>query len=122
MTEWKPITLSELYDEIQKTEMDLNGEQWNFWQLIKTAPSKWSEIHYGVEGGGFWVVAICGTKVIWYNDIEDGFNISDYITYGQIDGYICNQDGLSNAVTRLFDLVKFGGGVVGQAGPPQNLQ
>jgi len=43
MTEWKPITLSELYDQIQKTETDLKGELWNFWQLIKTDPRKWTE-------------------------------------------------------------------------------
>jgi hypothetical protein len=35
MPEWKPISLSELYDQIQKTETDLNGDLWNFWQLIK---------------------------------------------------------------------------------------
>lgn len=121
MTEWKPISLSELYDQIQKTETDLNGELCNFWQLIKTEPIKWIEKDYGDVGGGFWVVAICGTKVIWYNDIEYGFNISDYNIYGQIEGYYCNQDELSWVVTRLFDLVKFGGEVIGQAGPSENL-
>lgn len=39
MIEWKPISLKELYDQIQKTESDLNGELWNFWQLIKTEPT-----------------------------------------------------------------------------------
>jgi hypothetical protein len=121
MTEWEPISLSELYDEIQKTEADMNGELWNFWQLIKTDPAKWAENKFGELGNGFWVVAICGTKIIWYNDIEDGFNISDYKTHGQIEGYYCNQDELSTAVVRLFDLIKFGGDIIGQAGPPQNL-
>ena len=35
-------------------------------------PAKWKEPNFGDEGGGFWIVAICGTKVIWNNDIEDG--------------------------------------------------
>ena len=122
MEEWKPISLNELYDQIFKSEVDLNGELWNFWQLIKINPAKWSEKEYGDEGGGFWVVAICGTKVIWYNDIEEGFNISDYTTYGQIESYYCNQDELSWAVTRLFDLIKFGGEKIEQAGPPQNMK
>lgn len=121
MKEWKPISESELYDKIQNTETNLNGELWNFWQLIRINPEKWKEKKYGDEGGGFWVVAICGRKVIWYNDIEEGFNISDYKTYGEIDGYFCNQDVLSFSVTRLFDLVKFGGNIIGQSSPPQNL-
>lgn len=116
---WIPIALTDLYDQIQKTETDLNGELWNFWQLIKIEPNKWEEKTYGNEGNGFWVVAICGQKVIWYNDIEDGFNISDYKNYGQIDGYYCNQDELSRSIIRLFDLIKFGGQIIGQAGPPK---
>ena len=54
----------------------MKGGLWNFWQLIKMDPTKWIEKDYGDEGGGFWVVAICRTKVIWYNNIEDSFNIS----------------------------------------------
>ncbi len=121
MIEWKPISESELYDQIQKSETNLCGEHWNFWQLIQIYPEKWIETAFGDDGGGFWVVAICGKKVIWYNDIEYGFNISDYKTYGKIEGYYCNQDSLSQSVTRLFDLVKFGGNIIGQAGPPQEI-
>ena len=25
--------------------------------------------------GGFWVVAIVGRNVIWYNDVEEGFDL-----------------------------------------------
>lgn len=121
MQKWKPITEVELYDEIQRTETKLRGDLWNFWQLIKIDPEKWTEPTYGIEGGGFWVVGICGKKVIWFNDIEEGFNISNYKKYGQIEGYYCNQDQLDLAVTRLFDLIKFGSSVIGQAGSPQNL-
>lgn len=118
---WEPISEIELYDQIYKTEMDLNGDLWNFWQLIQIEPAKWQEPDYGDVGGGFWVVAICGKKVIWYNDIEDGFNISDYKVHGQIAGYYCNKDELNIAVLRLFDLVKFGGEIIGQAGHPKSV-
>ena len=118
---WTPITLKELNDQIIKSETALEVEVLNFWQLIKTKPSKWNEPTFGIEGNGFWVVAICGQKVIYYNDIEDGFNISNYFIYGQIDEYYCNQDDLSRVVGRMFDLVKFGGQIIGQLGPPTNL-
>lgn len=84
---WTPIKITELYDEILKGEKELQGELFNFWELIKIYPEKWEEKEYGSEGGGFWVVAICGRRVIWYNDIEGGFNISNYSQYGIIDEY-----------------------------------
>jgi len=119
MAEWKSISLRGLYDKILTIENDLRGsELLSFWQLIKIDPEKWTEKEFGNEGGGFWVVAICGKKIIWYNDIEDGFNISDYKIYGQIEGYYCNQEELSWAVTRLFDSVKFGGKIFGQCSLP----
>jgi len=119
---WTPITEVELLDEIQRTETNLNGDLWNFWQLIRISPEKWTQSEYGNEGGGFWVVGIFGKRVIWYNDIEEGFNISDYKKYGKIDCYYCNQDQLDWAVTKLFDLIKFGGDIIGRLGPPQSLK
>ena len=121
MKEWEPISLSELFDEIQKTEKDLDGELKNFWDLIKIDPIKWEEKEYGEMGGGFWVVAICGNKVIWFNDIEEGFNISNYKIFGEIDGYWCNQDDLIWSLTKLFDLLKFGREIVGIRGPAESM-
>ena len=122
MNIWKPITEKELYSEIWKTESELEEKYLNFWNLINISPEKWSESTFGNEGGGFWVVAICGRKIIWYNDIEEGFNISDYTEYGKINGYYCNQDELNVAVMRLFELITFGGKLSGQAGPPINMK
>jgi hypothetical protein len=122
MEQWEPISLNELYSEILKTEKDLNGELKNFWNLIKIVPVKWKEDEYGMLGGGFWVVAICGYKVVWYNDIEEGFNISEYKTFGKIEDYWCNQDELIGSVSRLFELVKFGGeDIGGSRGLPQKM-
>lgn len=106
MTQWTPLSKRELYELILKSETDLNGELMNFWELIKMEPKKWTEKTHGDSGDGFWVVAICGTKIIWYNDIEEGFNISNYTIYGHINEYNCNQDNLSWAVSQLFGLMK----------------
>ena len=122
MTKWQPISLNELNKEIQKTEHKLEGELLNFWKLIKIEPIKWAEKDFGEEGGGFWVVAICGTKVIWFNDIEEGFNISEYKIFGQIDEYLCNQDELRFALIRLFNVLKFGVELNGQRGKPENME
>ena len=106
MTEWKPITLNELNIEIQKTEKDLEGEIMEFWKSIKIEPEKWAEKEFGNEGGGFWVVAVYKNKVIWYNDIEDGFNLSEFEKVGEIEKYNCQDDEISWAVTKLYNSAK----------------
>ncbi|GEJ46608.1 MULTISPECIES: hypothetical protein [unclassified Chryseobacterium] len=115
---WTPITIEEIFAKIYSAEKDFNGNLLNFWDLIKIYPEKWDEVDYGREGGGFWVVGLIGRRVIYYNDIEEGFNISEYSTYGTIDDYYCNQDDLNVAVLSLYGLITFGGRIIGQAGPP----
>ncbi|AFD07185.1 hypothetical protein [Solitalea canadensis] len=87
---------------MQKAEEVLEGDLLTFWRLIRIEPEKWSEEEFGKEGGGFWVVAIYGRKVIWYNDIEEGFNVSDYKSYGVIDDYSCEQDDLNWTLIKLY--------------------
>jgi hypothetical protein len=118
---WEPITLEALYDEILLAEEEMVGELLRFWELIQIFPEKWQQIPYDQEGGGFWVVALCGKQVIWYNDIEEGFNVSDYDHYGQIKDYWCNQDELRYPVQQLLSLIKMGGEGFRRAGPPQAI-
>jgi len=114
---WQPITVSELHTEIQKTEHGLTEGLLRFWEIIKITPEKWHEKSYGNEGDGFWVVAIFGKKVIWYNDIEDGFNISVYTKYGEIDEYWCDQNELRWVVTNLFNALLTGNKIISRGGP-----
>lgn len=119
MSEWKPVSFAELNEIIQSAHFD--GELLRFWQLIRVEPTKWSEKSNGAEGGGFWIVGIFGSYVLWYSDIEEGFNISDYNTFGQINQYDCNQDKLIWTVSRLFDYVKLGEMFGSKRGGPEKL-
>jgi len=65
---------------------------------------KWQENTYGAMGGGFWVVAIYGSTVVWYNDIEDGFNQSKWTTPGTIDEYWCNQTELQDVIGEKLEV------------------
>jgi hypothetical protein len=122
MEQWKPISLNELHNEIQKTEKDLDVELKNFWDLIKINPIKWEEKECGEMGGGFWVVAIFGHQVIWYNDIEEGFNISDYKTFGKIEDYWCNQYELVHVIYQLVEFIKGERETIGgRRGPAENM-
>jgi len=121
MEQWEPISFNDLHDGIQKTEKDLDKELKNFWDLIKIDPIKWEEKEYGEMGGGFWVVAIFGHQVIWYNDIEEGFNISDYKTFGKIEDYWCDQDELVHVIYRLVEFVKGERELIRRGGPSKNI-
>jgi len=44
---------------------------------------------------------LIGRTVIWYNDLEDGFNRSLYSSYGLIDDYWRNDDELDVAIQYL---------------------
>jgi hypothetical protein len=61
------------------------------WERIRIEPEKWRCSPWGDETGGFWAVAIDGARVLWFNDIEEGFNWSRYSTRGAIGEYLCDQ-------------------------------
>ncbi len=78
------------------------------WHAVAIDPVKWEQHPFGDEGGGFWVVAIIGRSVIWYNDREEGFNRSSYSELGRIDEYFCNRDELDVALQYLEDVLRGG--------------
>ena len=91
---WEPITQQELKKKLDEAVLRMDSNQRKLWNIIKIELEKWSEPTNGAAGNGFWIVAIFGNKVIWYNDIEEGFNCSPYTKFGTIGEYWCNQDNL----------------------------
>ena len=108
----EPITLEELYDDLLLAEADpdLRGELWRFWQLVRIFSEKWAQSPYGHDGGGFWVVAVCGNRVLWYNDIEGGYALTRYDAYGQLAAYSSGQQPLKEVVQQLLGLLKMNSG------------
>ncbi|WP_343691964.1 hypothetical protein [Chitinophaga sp.] len=102
---WTSISYDELNDKIVEFEETQIGKLYNFWVTIKIEPAKWNEETYGLDGKGFWAVALIGKLVIWYNDIEEGFNISRYNHYGVISEYKSNQDELYITVSLLLNSI-----------------
>ena len=118
---WKAMTESELGDEINAAWDRMSAEQKRLWASIRIEPTKWVQHPYGDQGGGFWAVAILGQTVVWYNDIEDGFNRSRYARWGEIGEYSCDQNQLEWAVQCLLDEIDGKRPAVDQKGPPQSL-
>jgi hypothetical protein len=100
---WEPILESELLEELNNSFNRMNDKQKKLWDIIKISPEKWRQEPYGNEGNGFWVIAIFDNTVIWYNDIEEGFNQSAYSKYGQIDEYGCDQNQLEWVLQHILE-------------------
>lgn len=119
---WTPIAEADLWDEMNDAWPRMTVGQQRLWQATRIDPEKWSLTPWGDLGGGFWAVGVLGRQVLWYNDIEDGFNISNWRRYGQIEGYWCDQDELEWAIQKLLSEVETGQRTPYKMGPPQPIK
>jgi len=106
--EWKSISETALRARIAQGEARMSPSQLRLWEAIRIGPEKWQQHPYGDAGGGFWVIALVGPTVIWYNDVEEGFNRSRYSAYGRIDDYWCNDDELELTIEYLMTSIEKG--------------
>lgn len=89
------------------------------WELIRIDPVRWKESGYGAETDGFWAVAVFGNQVLWYNEIEDGFNLSRFDAYSEIAEYWCDQLDLVHILRRIAGFISEGTAIyTGRYGPP----
>jgi hypothetical protein len=100
---WESISLGELQQLVSKGLQDCSDEGREFFARVRIPFSKWRLSPRGDKGGGFWAVAVHKDRVLWFNDIEEGFNVSTFTLRGEIpkDQYWCNQDSLAWALPRL---------------------
>ena len=100
---WEPISREALDAKVASDLDAASDEERARFASVAIPPQKWSQSPWGDEGGGFWAVAVHGDRVLWYNDIEEGFNVSCFETRGRSpdDEYWCNQDSLGIALRSL---------------------
>lgn len=75
------------------------------WEQIRVEPVRWRCTPWGDATGGFWVVAVNGREVTWYNEVEEGFNTTPFSESGTIDAYHCDQTGFSDYLRTLPEAV-----------------
>jgi hypothetical protein len=98
----KPISLADLVATIDKDLDDCMPELRALYERSGICPEKWTCSQWGEHTGGFWAIAVLDNRVLWYNDIEEGFNVSPFSHWGEIGDYVCNQDQLRWALPRLI--------------------
>jgi hypothetical protein len=100
---WRPISESELCELIARELAECSSEEQAWFARVAVPATKWQQSPWGDLGGGFWAVAVVDDRVLWYNDIEDGFNVSRFDVSGTIPAgeYWCNQDSIKWALPAL---------------------
>lgn len=86
----------------------MSPSQGAFWESVKIRPLEWSLSPWGDAGGGFRVVAKCSNVIVYYNDIEGGFECSCFSESGAIGEYGANQDELNRALSRMAERTEAG--------------
>ena len=99
MDKWTAVKKSDLLLELYLIEQNLNFEDLEFWNSINIKPEIWS--CSDVIEANFWVVAKSTNHIIWYNDIEEGFIISDFKNEGEILNYTAKKQELEVTIQQL---------------------
>jgi len=102
---WRPISREALLEQMHEALERADDPVRAAWDRIRVEPQKWQCSPWGDAGGGFWVVARRGGEVVWYNDIEEGFNSSPFTNLGIIDEYRSDQTGLGALLAALPEAV-----------------
>ena len=99
---WEPINFDDISKKIEESQNKIDVSLLAFWNLIKIIPERWESKHFENESTSFWVIAIFGKCVIYYNDIEEGFNISTFECYGEIKNYLCEEFDLNQVLYQIY--------------------
>ena len=99
---WEPNSFNDISKKLEESVKVLDVGLLAFWNLIKIVPEKWESKHFEKESISFWVIAIFGKCVIYFNDIEGGFNISTFERYGEIKNYLCEEFDLNQVLYQIY--------------------
>ncbi len=97
MEEWQPATVEQVKNIVDEDLRACDGEQMAAFNRYAVEPYVASIVRNG-KMESVVVVARKGDEVIYWEDVEDGFNISPVNSNGQILEHWCNHDELGFAL------------------------
>ena len=97
MDDWKPATIEEVNQIVVRDLNQCDAEQLAVFEKYRVAPFSAPIERYG-DAGSVVVVARNGDQVIYYEDVEEGFNVSPISPGGRVLEHWCNQDELGFAL------------------------
>lgn len=97
---WTPITRQDLENEIAKQLESLDPDEAKFFEAIRAPLQETPIIRFGKVEKAF-VVARYKNKVVFYDDIEEGFEITKLNDKGDITECGANQFELKHVINQL---------------------
>lgn len=102
MDDWQPATIEEVSEIVARDLKDCDAEQLAAFDKHRVEPFSAPIVRYG-QTESVVVVARNGDQVIYYEDVEDGFNVSPISADGRVLEHWCNQDELRFALNASID-------------------
>jgi hypothetical protein len=113
--EWAPASVDEVNKIMQEDLARCDDQQLAAFRQHSVKPYRAPILRYGTLGSVV-VVARRGDEVIYWEDVEDGFNLAPIAEDGRVLEHCCNQDELGLALNAwIEDRSRFG--KLGPAGP-----
>lgn len=102
MDEWRPATIDEVNELVAKDLTACDSEQLAAFDKYRVEAFFAPIVRYG-NLESVVVVARNGDQVIYYEDVDDGFNVSPISPDGRVLEHWCNQDELRFALNAWID-------------------
>jgi hypothetical protein len=100
--EWHPATIQEVKKIVRDGLAECDEEQLTAFMRYAVEPYVAPIIRYGKMGNAV-VVARKGGEVIYWEDVEEGFNLSPVAPNGRVLEHWCNQDELRFALNAWIE-------------------
>ena len=96
---WKAATVEAVNEIVQKSLIDCDPDHRTAFLRYSVVPHVTPIVRYG-QIETVVVVAQRANEVLYWEDVEEGFNISPLTGEGSIAEHCCNQDSLAVALSR----------------------
>ena len=93
MDDWRPATVDEVKEIVASDLKACDAAQMAAFTKYRVEPFSAPLVRYG-KMESVVVVARNGDQVIYWEDVEDGFNVSPISPEGRVTEHWCNQDEL----------------------------
>jgi hypothetical protein len=97
--DWQSATIEQVIEIVKADLARCTPDQIAVFEKYRTPPYRAPLSRYGQDESVI-VVAQKENEVVYWEDVEEGFNVSPLVTDGKVLEHWCNQDDLGTALNR----------------------